>query len=354
MTDELCIVAVGARTPIGLTAESSAAAARGGITRVRLQRGPTGEDDCLLSADTLLPVLDTSGAQRTSTLGCWALSEVLRKLAVGRLPPGSTIPALIGLPEERPGCGRQEIGRIMEAFSALQTPGLRVAPEPVPLGHAAALTAIHHAHARLKSGRFPAVVVGGADSYIDTDTLDWLLENGQWQGEDIRGGFIPGEGAAFVALMLPEAARSAALPALARVRSGASAQETRLIKTDAVALGEGLGAAVAQAIEPLVAAGDRVEDVYCDINGERYRSEEWGFVALRLGVAFRDPTMYRTAVSSWGDVGAASGALNLVLCTQAWQRGYATGDNALVWGSSEGGLRSAVLLGRAPRAVRGA
>jgi 3-oxoacyl-[acyl-carrier-protein] synthase-1 len=193
------------------------------------------------------------------------------------------------------------------------------------------------------------VIVGGVDSYIDVDTLDWLHENDQWQGEDTRAGFIPGEGAAFVALMRPADARSAGLPPLALVRAVASTRESKLIKTDAVALGEGLTAAVAQAIAPLSAAGAVVEEAYGDINGERYRSEEWGFVALRLGAAFRDATQYRTAASAWGDVGAATGALNLILSTQAWQRGHATGQHALVWGSSEGGLRTAVLLERAPR-----
>jgi 3-oxoacyl-[acyl-carrier-protein] synthase-1 len=125
------------------------------------------------------------------------------------------------------------------------------------------------------------------------------------------------------------------------VRAAASTRETKLIKTDAIALGEGLTAAVSQT---LAGAREPVDEVYCDINGERYRSEEWGFVAMRLGTAFRDATAYRTAVNRWGDVGAATGALNLVLCAQAWQRAYARGPNAMIWGSSEGGLRSAVLL----------
>jgi hypothetical protein len=65
---------------------------------------------------------------------------------------------------------------------------------------------------------------------------------------------------------------------------------------------------------------------------------------MRTGELFRDPSAYLTAVSRIGDLGAATGALSCVLAAQAWARGYASGPNALVAGSSWSGLRGAVLL----------
>lgn len=91
----------------------------------------------------------------------------------------------------------------------------------------------------------------------------------------------------------------------------------------------------------------QVDEVYCDINGERYRTEEWGFALLRTADRM-GTTAYTTAVGEWGDVGAASGALLMILAVQAWQRGYARGESSLVWSSSDGGLRAATVLQRSP------
>ena len=134
------------------------------------------------------------------------------------------------------------------------------------------------------------------------------------------------------------------LPVLGRVRSVASGREPRSLDSDAGLLGEGLSDVVRRVTDGLHGPADRVDDIYCDINGERHRADEWGFTAMRLSTAFRDATVYRTAVGSWGDVGAASGALGCVLATQAWSRGYARGPRALVWGSSTTGLRGATVL----------
>jgi 3-oxoacyl-[acyl-carrier-protein] synthase-1 len=87
-----------------------------------------------------------------------------------------------------------------------------------------------------------------------------------------------------------------------------------------------------------------LHDVYCDINGERSRTDDWGFAALRTGSLFRDPTAYRATASQLGDVGAAAAPLNCVLAIQAWRRAYAHGRNAIIWGASWRGLRGAAVL----------
>jgi 3-oxoacyl-[acyl-carrier-protein] synthase-1 len=95
-----------------------------------------------------------------------------------------------------------------------------------------------------------------------------------------------------------------------------------------------------QAVQGAVAGLDLpregVDDLYTDINGERYRSEEWGFVALRA------PSAWRSA--GYKAVGAAFGALGGVLSVRAFARGYARGSRALVMAGSDGGLRGAMLL----------
>ena len=87
--------------------------------------------------------------------------------------------------------------------------------------------------------------------------------------------------------------------------------------------------------------------MYGDLNGERYRTTEWGFAVLREQRAMRVGTSCEMPSDCWGDVGAASAALGVMLAVQAWAREYAKGPRALVWASSEGGLRGAGVVTQA-------
>ncbi len=113
-------------------------------------------------------------------------------------------------------------------------------------------------------------------------------------------------------------------------------------ETDDLCVGAGLTQAVDAACSEL--GSQRISDVFCDVNGERYRAEEWGFVCLRSAHYFDDPTDYRSPAGIWGDMGAASIPLFAMLACRASARGYARGPNALLWASSEGGQRAAVLV----------
>jgi 3-oxoacyl-[acyl-carrier-protein] synthase-1 len=346
MSTDAQIVAAGACTPVGLTAEGVAASVRAGISRVQRVQMPElgGKSDSFVAWHKLLDPDEWRGATRMALLGVTALTEV-----IGKLAPAAhlniEVPVLVGLPEERPGWKAADASQVVAALGAVGAGGLRLRVEPRLAGHAAALEALQEAVSRVsRAERCPLVLVGGVDSYHEIETLAWLRESNQWLEEGSRTGFAPGEAAAFVALMAAPVARQLGLTPAATVRAVASARETKLINTDALNLGEGLTAAVSKVLAPLDGTREMVENTHCDINGDRYRSEEWGFVALRLGAAFLDATAYHTPVRSCGDVGAATGALNLVMSAQAWRRRYSSGPRTLVWGSSDGGLRTAVLL----------
>nr|WP_255216145.1 beta-ketoacyl synthase N-terminal-like domain-containing protein [Pseudenhygromyxa sp. WMMC2535] len=225
-------------------------------------------------------------------------------------------------------------------------PGLEVTP--LPLGHAAGLHAMALAITQLESGTCEWCIVGGVDSYLDADTLDWLAEHRQLQTFTTRSAFFPGEGAAFLVLTTLEVLRARKLSSRAHIVGVGTAQESALIKTEDICLGQGLQAAIAHACADPRYRGVPIDDVYCDINGERYRSEEWGFVALANAQPFVDPTAFHAPASSWGDVGAASGPLFAILAAHTWIPGHIIsaprGPSALIWASSEGGLRGAARL----------
>lgn len=345
MSGGIHIVAVGARTPLGLDAESSAAAMRAGICR--LAEHPFMVDN---NGDRIIngldPVLDPAflGAERLVRIATNPLLEVAAKLSEnGHVQ--TPVDCLLGLPEERPGFKLADADYVVQALRDLPLPGLSgVTLERFGRGHAAALAGMTEARSRIERGQSEVCVVGGVDSYLHHETLDWLQAHRQLATLDARSAFYPGEGAGFVALASDRARREYQWRSLATLEGTGLANETKLIKTDDDNFGEALTQAVVMAASGFRGAGQVIEEIYGDINGERFRAEEWGFVLLRAAQLFRDGTQYRCPAAGWGDMGAASAALNAALAIPRWNNGLARGPLAMLWGSSESGLRAAVLL----------
>jgi 3-oxoacyl-[acyl-carrier-protein] synthase-1 len=255
------------------------------------------------------------------------------------------LPLYLGVAEFRPGFSERDVERITHGLS--QIVGLPITLSVVSVfaeGHAAGLTALKMAVDQIHQEACEVCLVGGVDSYFHLDTIAWLDQNRQLAGTTARSAFMPGEGAGFCLLMAERAWKRLGLRPLARVLAVSVSRETKLIKTTAICLGEGLTATVRGAVGSLRSPPEMVNEVICDINGERYRGEEWGFVCLRLSQYFDDPTSYQSPADCWGDMGAASGPLFAMLACQAAARGYAKGPHTLLWASSEGGLRAAALL----------
>ncbi len=342
MTRTTHIVAVGARTAVGLAAETAAAAVRGSISRIA--EHPTIVD---ATGSPLKCVLDPRLApdmplvERMVVMAQHTLHEVAAKLS----PPGSTehrARVYLALPECRPGFSLSQVEKISAVLAGLALPGMRVVDlQCLPTGHAGALQALQDAdRVSREPGEFTVVV--GVDSYFDIETLSWLESERRLARPGVRDGFVPGEGSGAIVLASDTTCARMKIRSLARLAQTGTAQEARSRHSPEGLLGEGLFAAVRDACHGLGEA--HVDDLFCDINGERHRSDEWGFAVLRAGTLLRDGADYRSGVTAWGDVGAASGALGCVLAVQAWARGYARGPRALVWGSSDAGLRAAVLL----------
>jgi 3-oxoacyl-[acyl-carrier-protein] synthase I len=347
VSSEGYIVALGARTPLGLTAESSAAAVRAAISRVREHPFiiDMNGDPRVLAFDSLLD-MTLFGWKRMVALAASALSEVLGKIGshAGALSAGRGVPVLLALPESRPGFGEADERQTAEALrSAKGDRSVDLELEICGRGHAGVLHGIEVARARLQTGRSEICIVGGVDSYLESDTLDWLESARRIRVQGVRSGFPPGEAAAFVALATAGGARSLSLPVLARFRGACTSAERCLIDSDEEVLGHGLTDAIKRAAASLGVPGEAIDMIYCDINGERYRNDEWAFTALRTHQFIRD-SAYVAPADCWGDVGAASGALGCVLAVRAWARGYAQGPRALIWAGSDHGLRGAAVL----------
>jgi len=339
------IVGVGARTPVGLEAPAAAAAVRAGISRL-------GEHPFMVDqvGDPMPAAMDRRldpglmGPARLLALAETALREAcepLEEMRGARL----RVPLYLALPEFRPGFTREEVRAVRPGLAGFDGLPLEISEVTVvPEGHAAGLSALAVASQQIELGAMEACVIGGVESYFQADTMEWLDANRQLAGTVSRSGFVPGEGAGFCLFVSDRLRARLGLGSLARVISVATGNEAKLIKTSDICLGEGLTATIREAVNELQSRGESINAIICDINTERYRGEEWGFVCLRLPLCFDDPTGYTSPADCWGDMGAASGPLFVMLACEAAARGFAAGPRTMLWASSESGLRGAAVL----------
>ena len=343
--EALEILATGARTPIGITAEESASSVRAGISRAR--EFPfidvRGEPVVLAADGALDPRLE--GRERLWALLASALDEVLGKLGPLVAQTGK-IQLLLALPEVRPGFSDSDASWIAEAAQRrlrARGGGAGVDVEVPGRGHAGAIRAVEVAMHEARGRDDVLFVVAGNDSYVHTDTFLWLESQRRFAQSGVRSGFVPGEGAGCLALVTPRTRARLRARRLAVVCGAATAQEAQLLGSESGSSGAGMTQALRAAMAGRALSIERADTVYIDINGERYRSEEWGFVALKAPDAFKS-LQYRAPSDCWGDVGAAFGALAAILVVQSHARGYARGPRSLVLAGSDGGLRGAMLL----------
>lgn len=342
------IIAVAARTPVGLWAESSAAAVRAGISRIRehpFLLGASGEPVmCALDA-RLSPKLEVH--ERLTALLVSVFAETSAKLGqlCGLVGQGGI---RVCFPEPRLDLDDRRAAEIVArlggpaARSEILVHGGR--PRVHMGGHAGGLRALERAAAEISQGAAKLRVVVAVDSYADARSLAWLDANGRLLRDGSRGGFAPGEAAVAIVLVSRAVLREHRLRSLAQLRSVSLAMETASATS-----AEGLqGVALSEALERvrpmLSAAGEVVSDVYIDINNERARATDWGFCTLRCGEMFADASAFFTHAESTGELGAASSLFNCLLSTRAMAHGYSRGPTALVVGASWAGLRGAALI----------
>lgn len=343
--DAVCVVALGASTPVGRDAWSSAAAVRAGVSGftehpymidtagepMRVALAPWLDIECEAQERfeaLLFPALD----QAIEPLGTSADSKVRVALA-------------LGLPAPRPGLPK-DLEQNLRASVLARFPNHFAAVATFAVGHAGALLGLHAAARKMAEGAFDACVVAGVESYMAPETLEWLEEHEQLHGAgplNNAWGFIPGEGAGAALLLSGDAVSRLGAETLGWVLSIGRGFEPNRIKTKTVCTGEGLTAAFREGLAGLP-SGAQVTDVYCDMNGEPYRADEFGFACLRTKEAFLSASSFIAPADCWGDVSAASVPLAVMQATIASKKAYAHGPYAFIWASSEGGERGAALL----------
>jgi 3-oxoacyl-[acyl-carrier-protein] synthase-1 len=296
----------------------------------------------VVCADFTLPI-ELAMTDRFLELALNPACEALRGL-LERCQAPPRVSVLLALPEQRPGVPEYFQNSFAERLAFALGPEIHIQElRCYPLGHAGGLYCIEQAMSLLQSGKSQFCLVGGVDSYLEPQTLEWLDDLEQLHSESTIWGFCPGEGAGFCLLTSVEVATSFGLPTTIEFLSAASAKEANPIKTETVCIGQGLSEAFKKSLAYLP-SDNQVHHTICDMNGEPYRGNEYGFAVLRSPGKFADDADFMTPADCWGDVGAASGPLFAILAAFAAKKEYAPGRNTFLWASSETGLRAGALL----------
>lgn len=341
------ICGLGAVTSIGRNALASAAAVRAGVSGFSqhpFMGDLVGKPTCVAQCQWLasepnisIHIMDCLiTAIRESLLPLQAAMDAGKHLRLA---------LFVNLPSFRPGLPESLSQNVYETLEQTFA-GLFIHINVSQLGHAGGIIGLQSAIRFLNEDDEVACVVAGADSYLDIDTLEWLEDTEQLHGAGALNnawGFIPGEGAGAILLLSAKLNQHLNIQILGVVAGIGVDQETKLIRTGSVCLGKGLTSSFRGAFNGL-SSEQKITDIYCDMNGETYRADEYAFAVTRTRERFISASDFVTPADCWGDIGAASALLFIVLACVAGAKNYANGTNAFVWASSETGERGAAVI----------
>jgi len=352
MPGQVHVLAVGARTPLGLNALQVAMGLRACLfeprstalrdrheQRIGAHRSPGLPDDLF-------------GFERFVELGAPALRECGQALT-------RPVPIVLALPDaDRP--DQRQRCFDLDLIDAITTrAGVSVDRDRstvVRADNAGFGFALEAACERIAAAG--AVLVGGIDSYFHPDVLAWLDEEGRLHSHHSEDGIVPAEGAAFALLAQdggdPRQVGRGPRGPLAQLRAFETGLE-HAIGGPTPNLAATSTAMVRAVLPP---QGERCW-LLTDWNGERGRRLEWGKVEFRIANEVT-ALLHDRPVPELGDSGAATGAILLAIACEFWQVGCAPAPNAVIGLLADGppravfALRAAALTAEGPTAAPGA
>lgn len=348
------VTGVGLATACGGAAQS-AAAARAGLAQFAEHafflpetRDPGWEDDIPLLC-AAVPELDPflPGPARLIALAALAVNDLVSAARVRRRDLADAT-LLVALPEDDDAVRPWALAEFFVADLVRHAglPAFRAA-RVAHRGHAGVLELLAYCASLFEERAAERCLVLGVDSYLCQERFSLLDAARRIKSARNVDGFIPGEAAA--ALLVEPAASAAArgaepLATVAAVRAGA---EPRTVASDRQSSGAGLCAALRALLEGSGASGGEPPAwVLCDLNGESYRSFEWGAAVARLGAPLGGVKELWHPADCFGDIGAATGGALLACAAAAFRRGYAPAGEAIVITGSDAGQRVAARVTR--------
>jgi 3-oxoacyl-[acyl-carrier-protein] synthase-1 len=371
------VIATGMVSSLGYDVRTACAAARAGLTRSTELPFMVREDDNSpgLAIGHPVPLFGGGfdGDARLIRLLEGALRDLNGRVSLDRLLSARTgfylaLPAanrehegINLIPEEQRGDYIDQLGEptTIDEFArarSILTAALRMAGFPARLiatadgvkislsGHTAVVDLYERAQADLRSGRIGVAVVAAVDSLVTATALSWLQATYRLKSAECPAGLSPGEAAAVVVLASaePSGQTEAVRARIARVAT--MPNSTRFLAAEIAD-----GAGQFEVLRALTSAIDPSSDnlwLIVDQNGEVFRAADWGRTLIRyraIAPINAEPTIWYPAMS-FGDTGAAAGAIATCTATRAHEAGYAPSTHAIVMTNSDGPTRGGCVV----------
>jgi len=233
-----------------------------------------------------------------------------------------------------------------------QQSGLPINPATSRLmgtGRSGVLNALDLAFRYLYDTDAEFVLIGGSDSYQNSELIAALDEKERILAPGVMNGFAPGEGAGFVLLTRNPAfaLRSAThIPSL--LAPGVANEPGHLFSSEPYR-GKGLDLAFKRALAAY-SGHIKIKDIHSSMNGEHFWAKEYGVAMVRNADAFESETAIHHSADCHGDLGAATGGVLINHVTQALLAGHSTAPS-LIYCSSDHQYRAAVCFEPLPLAT---
>ena len=196
---------------------------------------------------------------------------------------------------------------------------------------------------KLSKGESDYCVVGGVDSYALPETVTWLDKQNRIRWKENKWGFVPGEGAGFLLVTTVKKAEKAGRPILANVLSVSTNDEEIRINSSKTCEGRGLTKAMEGSLKHLPPK-KKIDEIYTDLNGERYRADEYGYACMRNKEKLNGFGNFHAPVVNWGDMGAGTIPNLINLAIHKVNEGDSKGPYHMFTASSDNGKRCVALL----------
>ncbi|UCI07106.1 hypothetical protein [Mesorhizobium sp. B1-1-8] len=333
----------GAVTAAGLNRRQTLAAIRAGFSAYEeyLLAEPMGESQIV----SRIPTHWSLRATDWDWLVNMAARAIMDAVASRTADPRTTVLILV-LPEQfRNHAAFEEVhpSGFLNAVMLASGGPFHAASRAIDGGAAASIAVLDQLSEMLTHPGVERVLLGGVDSLVNDKDINRLAEAGRLKGSDNAQGLVPGEAAAFVCLQSRPDPKS---PGLAAIHGAGFAQEADSVLTERYSQGKALLSALQGALNG-TGNGPREPDIVFVVsngNGERYSGWEANIARSRFYRTRREILPIAYPAMTVGEVGAAGGALALLVAADSFTAGYAPGPVAMCEVASEAGLRAAALV----------
>ncbi|MBT8068888.1 MAG: hypothetical protein KJO80_00490 [Gammaproteobacteria bacterium] len=347
---EIVVTAVESNTPVGLTMEQSAAAIRAGIAGFREWTGympiarefDVGDEPIKVASHGLVTSLDWD---RLFDLVFDPLTKLVEDSGLGRkeLASGGLYFALPANDKVIAKCNlrRHFLDQVNERLALPKTKEFL----GVQTGSTGVYVLIERAMEKMRAGEMDFCLIAAVDSYLLEGRLPIYDEQWRLKTDRNPAGYIPGEAGVVLLLETEVFARQRNAPVLLRIDGVGSGKEPNPVTGAKTSTGHGLSQAITSLAE-ITGYDQPWQWVMSDLNGERYKAYEWGVALPRLNALIHDKHEFSYIAECIGDTGAAVAAIQVGCASEAFKRGYAPAEAALLFAGNDAGNRCALSVSR--------